>query len=104
MGRQLADLWRRNRDSAPPDEFDEPLPDLELPPGSDSEHSLPLRFNVLALLSAIRLRLLAFHRTDLPRPICRYLQLYESQAEAHAQKRAFLPRQGCSLLLAFHGH
>lgn len=103
MGRQLADLWLRCRDAPPLDHPNRALPHLQLPFRRLPERRLPPRLDLLAFLSAVRRRLLASRRPDLPRPVCRRLELHAGQAEAYAQKCALLPGPGRFVLSAFYG-
>jgi hypothetical protein len=83
MGRQLADLWLRNRDFPPLDQLDRVLC-LELPARNLPERRLSARLDLVAVLPALRRRMLASNRSDLPRPVFRCVQLHKSQVEAHA--------------------
>ena len=82
MGRQLADLWLRNRDFPPLDQLDRVLR-LQLPARGLPERRLPPRLDLMALRLALRRRLLASDRPDLPRPVLHRLQLHASHVEAH---------------------
>lgn len=103
MGRQLADLWLRSRDSPPPHDIERASPYIKRTAVNLLERRLPRRLDLLALLSALRRRLLASDRPHLPRSVCLCLQLHESQAEAHAEKCPLLSGQGCLVLHAFSG-
>jgi len=84
MGRQLGDIWLRSGNSAPLDQLNRSLLHLELPTSDQPERPLPACFNLMALLPALRRRLLAFGRPHLPRPVRSCLQHYERQVETHA--------------------
>lgn len=103
VARQLAALWLCGRDHPPLHELDRALC-LKLSAHHLPERRLPPRFDLMALFPAVRRRLLASDRPNLPRSVRRCLQLHARHAEAHAQKLALLPRSGRFILLAFFSH